>query len=88
MVKKIRGEDIKRFRKEVSRDIEDALEVLRWDRMKLAESYGNHIQEKSYTEARIGQLINVNRGEEENSERMLNWMNKQIEARKVTSGNR
>ena len=79
MVKNIKGSDIKNFRKNLKRGIEDALDILCWDRMKLAETYGNHVQETAYTEVRIGQLINVNKGEEVNSEKMFKWMNEQIE---------
>ena len=79
MAKSITGNDIKNFRKNLKRGIEDALDILCWDRMKLAEAYGNHVQETTYTEVRIGQLINVNKGEEENSEKMFKWMNEQIE---------
>ena len=71
-------EDLKKLRIRLSYNLNTALENLKWDRMKLAEEYGHHMQSKEYTKGRISQLMKVNKGEEENSEKMFKWMNEQI----------
>lgn len=79
MVNKITLDNIKRFRVDLKHQIENALLVLKWDRMKLAEQYGNHVKEDSYSRARMTQLVNVHAGHEDSSKKMLDWMLEIIE---------
>ena len=80
MAKEITIEDVRKFRISLKHKIENALEDLKWDRLKLAEEYGifNSKECIPYTPARINQLVNVNRGEEENSQAVYNWLLVQI----------
>lgn len=83
MVKQIiKMSELKKLRLSMNHSIENALEGLGWDRAKLAQEYGVHMREGTYSKMRISQLINVNKGEEENSENLLNWMLEKIKENK------
>ena len=84
MVKKLfQMSELKKARLLLKHSIENALEDLGWDRAVLAKEYGVYMREGTYTRARMSQLVNVNKGQEENSENMLRWMNKQINKVKI-----
>ena len=83
MVKQsITVEDLRKLRIDLSYKLNTALANLKWDRMKLAEQYGLHMQNSEYSKGRISQLIRVNKGEEENSQKLLDWMLEKIEEQK------
>ncbi len=73
----ITSKDIAKFRNQLKSRITDCLIDLGWTPAICAHRYGLHLKGKPYTQARINQLINCNRGEEENSESLCNWLQKQ-----------
>lgn len=81
MTKGITIDDVKRFRINLRHKIENAyMIILKWDRQKLAEEYGvfTNVNNSPYTKARINQLVNVIKGEEENSQDMFDWLELRI----------
>jgi len=84
MSREITIEEVRRFRISLKHNIENALEKLKWDRKKLADEYGiyNHENNIPYTPARISQLVNVIKGEEENAYEMYSWMLGEIDGGK------
>lgn len=71
-------DSINQFRVDLKHKIENALIILKWDRMKLAEEYGIHLKEKSYSRARMTQLVNVHAGHEVCSKKMHDWLSDRI----------
>ena len=78
MSKKITLDDFKSFRLDLNHKIEKALLTLKWDRMRLAEAYGNYKKEDSYSRARMTQLVNVHAGHEDCAKEMYDWMLEKI----------
>ena len=74
---------IAEFRTDLKHKIEKAVQFLKWDRMKLAEEYGNHVQQKEYSRATITQLANVWAGREKDSQKMYDFLSKKVAERRL-----
>jgi hypothetical protein len=73
---------IEEFRTDLKHKIEKAVKFLKWDRMKLAEEYGNHERQSTYSRATITQLANVWAGREKDSQKMYDFLAEKVEEKK------